>query len=201
MKNSLFTSKNALAYVLHRWRWSFKFQSRRIGPGIERESVRLGIPIYGFLESGKVGRQKTGFIRTNVDVVLEDQPVVDFARLAWRCKTRVVNFDSTWVGCQTLRDAIYPNGEKYTKWTYFRYTKSQQSIQNDRKIYRMAITYVYQHFPFQGSLKFTQSGILGFKIYHLATLVVTRDRRIGSGSFTRESRWGNGDRHMRLFMR
>jgi hypothetical protein len=29
---------------------------------------------------------------------------------------------------------------------------------------------IYQHFPFLGSQKFTQIGIFGLKIYHLATL-------------------------------
>jgi hypothetical protein len=33
------------------------------------------------------------------------------------------------------------------------------------------ISPIYQHFPFQGTPKFTQIGILGMKINHLATLV------------------------------
>jgi hypothetical protein len=42
-------------------------------------------------------------------------------------------------------------------------------------IYQMAGKYskwpkIYQHFPFQGPPKYTQIGILGMKIYHLATL-------------------------------
>jgi hypothetical protein len=31
---------------------------------------------------------------------------------------------------------------------------------------------IHQHFPFQGPPKFTQVGILGLKIYHLATLLL-----------------------------
>jgi hypothetical protein len=32
---------------------------------------------------------------------------------------------------------------------------------------------IYQHLPLQDHPKFTQNGIFGFKIYHLATLVAT----------------------------
>jgi hypothetical protein len=35
---------------------------------------------------------------------------------------------------------------------------------------------MYQHFPFQGSLKFTKIGIFGFKMYHLAILISTTSR-------------------------
>jgi hypothetical protein len=35
----------------------------------------------------------------------------------------------------------------------------------------MAIKYRYQHFPFQGPPKYTQFGIFGLKLNHLATLV------------------------------
>jgi hypothetical protein len=42
----------------------------------------------------------------------------------------------------------------------------------------MAVIYhkdkIDQHFPFQGTPKFTQSGIFGLKIYHLATLLLAR---------------------------
>jgi hypothetical protein len=35
----------------------------------------------------------------------------------------------------------------------------------------MAIKYVYQHLPLQDPPKFTQNGLFGLKICHLATLV------------------------------
>jgi hypothetical protein len=44
-----------------------------------------------------------------------------------------------------------------------RYTKKLSSIPNGHKIYK--------HFPFQGPAKYTPKiGILGLKMYHLATL-------------------------------
>jgi hypothetical protein len=41
------------------------------------------------------------------------------------------------------------------------------------KNYQMAIKYVYLHCPFQGPLKYIQTGIFDMKIYHLATLAAT----------------------------
>jgi hypothetical protein len=64
-------------------------------------------------------------------------------------------------GCQILLDQIYQNGENIYKIT--------TTLPNGHKI--------YQHFPFQGPPKFTQSGIWGFKIYHLATLDACRSAR------------------------
>jgi hypothetical protein len=55
--------------------------------------------------------------------------------------------------------------------------------QNGRKIYQMAIKYtkwqlnrpnghkIYQHLSLQDTAKFTQIGIFGLKIYHVATTV------------------------------
>jgi hypothetical protein len=47
---------------------------------------------------------------------------------------------------------------------------------NDYKIYHMAVKYIkwpkiFQQNPLQDLQKFTQIGIFGFKIYHLATLI------------------------------
>jgi hypothetical protein len=44
-------------------------------------------------------------------------------------------------------------------------------MSNGRKIDQMGIKYIHQHLPFQHPTKFTQIGIFGLKIYHLATLV------------------------------
>jgi hypothetical protein len=70
-------------------------------------------------------------------------------------------------GCQIFRGTIYQNGE---------------NIPNDHKINLSAIKYtkwpenwpnghrIYQHLLLQDTPKFIQIGILGFKMYHLATL-------------------------------
>jgi hypothetical protein len=55
-----------------------------------------------------------------------------------------------------------PNAE-HSKWTY--------SIPNSRKMDQMNIYVVNQHLPLHDLLNFTQIGIFGLKIYHLATLV------------------------------
>jgi hypothetical protein len=51
-----------------------------------------------------------------------------------------------------------------------------KNIPNDHKIYRMATELsngrkIDQHKALQGPRIFTQIGILGFKVYHLATLL------------------------------
>jgi hypothetical protein len=46
-----------------------------------------------------------------------------------------------------------------------KHTKSLQNIPNGHKI--------YQHCLFQGPPKYTQIGILGLEVYHLATLINT----------------------------
>jgi hypothetical protein len=52
---------------------------------------------------------------------------------------------------------------------------------NDYKIYHMAVKYIkwpkiFQQNPLQDLQKFTQIGIFGFKIYHLATLPNTYNK-------------------------
>jgi hypothetical protein len=46
-------------------------------------------------------------------------------------------------------------------------------IPNSRKMLQMAIEYNQRHIPFEGPPKFTQIGIFGLKINHVATLIVT----------------------------
>jgi hypothetical protein len=66
---------------------------------------------------------------------------------------------------------MYQNGvkipieHKITKWPL--------NIPNGHKI--------YQHFPFQGLPKFTQIFIFGLQIYHLATLLKTKESWEGGG--------------------
>jgi hypothetical protein len=50
---------------------------------------------------------------------------------------------------------------KYTKWTL--------NIPNGHKVYQKATKYTKQ-FSLQGVPKYSQTGIFGMKIYHLATL-------------------------------
>jgi hypothetical protein len=50
------------------------------------------------------------------------------------------------------------------------YSKWPQNIPNGRKN-RPNGHKMYQHLPSQDPPKFTQNGILGLKIYHLATLI------------------------------
>jgi hypothetical protein len=57
-------------------------------------------------------------------------------------------------------------------------TKTGKNIPNDHKIYgcqidQMAIKYVNAFNYIKGPPKFTQIGIFGLKIYHLATLHLT----------------------------
>jgi hypothetical protein len=47
-------------------------------------------------------------------------------------------------------------------------TKWPQNIHFDRKVDKMAIN---RYLPLEDFLKFTQAGIFGLKIYHLATLL------------------------------
>jgi hypothetical protein len=71
-------------------------------------------------------------------------------------------------GCQIFLGPNLPKREKYIKWPQtisigLNYTKRPLIIQKGRKI--------YQHFPFQGSPNYTQIGMFGLKINHLATLL------------------------------
>jgi hypothetical protein len=81
-------------------------------------------------------------------------------------------------GCQIFLGTTYQNGE---------------NIQNDYKIYQMAIKYfqwqlnrpnarkIYQDFILQDQPKFTQIGIFGLKTNHLATLLSSSPgRRVSS---------------------
>jgi hypothetical protein len=68
-----------------------------------------------------------------------------------------------------LPDFYYHNlpkqGEMYQNFQMSKtYTKWPKNIPNGLKI--------YQDFPFRGPPKYTQIGIFGLKIYHLATLYV-----------------------------
>jgi hypothetical protein len=56
---------------------------------------------------------------------------------------------------------MYQNAVKYRNWQYY--------IPNGHKM--------YQPFPIQGPPKFAQIGILGLKIYNLATLIRTLEIR------------------------
>jgi hypothetical protein len=60
-----------------------------------------------------------------------------------------------------------PNDHKQTIPNYLRV-----SVSNGRKISQMVIKHTYQHFPFHGPPKYTQIGIFGMKINHLAILVL-----------------------------
>jgi hypothetical protein len=51
------------------------------------------------------------------------------------------------------------------------YTKRGYIISNGHKIGIHNGRKIYQHFQFQGPPKYTQIGILGMKINHLATLI------------------------------
>jgi hypothetical protein len=74
-------------------------------------------------------------------------------------------------GCQICRGTIYQIGE---------------NTQNEHKIYQSAIKHtkwpengpngykIYLYLPLQDPLKFTQFGIFGLKICHLATLAQRR---------------------------
>jgi hypothetical protein len=53
-------------------------------------------------------------------------------------------------------------GGKYTIWP--------QHLPCGHKICQMANKYIYQHYPFQGTPKFTRIGTIGMKINHLAKL-------------------------------
>jgi capsular polysaccharide biosynthesis protein len=58
-----------------------------------------------------------------------------------------------------------------------RYTKEPKMYQMAIHLYNLAVNRQhdhkkYQHLPLQDLLKFTQIGIFGLKIYHLATLFI-----------------------------
>jgi hypothetical protein len=85
-------------------------------------------------------------------------------------------------GCQIYLCPNIPKREKYTKGPQttpnghtlyqmgINYTKRPYVIPNDHKLQIPNGRKIYQHFPFQGSPKYTQIGIFGLKLNHLATL-------------------------------
>jgi hypothetical protein len=61
-------------------------------------------------------------------------------------------------------------------FSWSKHTKMGKNIPNYHTLYQTSIKYtnghkIYQHFLFQGPPKFTQIGIFGLKINHLATLL------------------------------
>jgi hypothetical protein len=64
----------------------------------------------------------------------------------------------------TKTGKIYQRFTKYTKWPH--------NIPNDRKIFQMIIKFT-NIFHSKAIQKYTHIGILGMKIYHLATLMPT----------------------------
>jgi hypothetical protein len=67
----------------------------------------------------------------------------------------------------TKTGKIYQTAQKYTKLP--------KNIPKCHKTYEMAVKYTKcQNFSLQDTPKYTQIGIFGLKIYHLATLVGTR---------------------------
>jgi hypothetical protein len=59
---------------------------------------------------------------------------------------------------------------KYTRWPQNTNTRWPQNKPDVNKIYSK-VRNILQHFPFQGSPKYTKIGIIGMQIYHLATLL------------------------------
>jgi hypothetical protein len=57
-----------------------------------------------------------------------------------------------------------------TTHQYWKNMPNEQNVTNDFKIFQTAVNYLYQHFPFQGHLKYTLVGIFVLQINHLATL-------------------------------
>jgi hypothetical protein len=74
-----------------------------------------------------------------------------------------------------------------------------KNIPNDHKIYQTALNITklpkniptghktYQHFPLQGPPNFTQIGIFGFKINHLATLLLNKEKKLSTCKSRRSS--------------
>jgi hypothetical protein len=72
-------------------------------------------------------------------------------------------------GCQIILGATSTKIYQISK----NYTKLPHTISNGRKIDQMAIKYTNIGVPLQDPPTFTQIGIFGLKIYHLATLFVS----------------------------
>jgi hypothetical protein len=94
-------------------------------------------------------------------------------------------------GCQIFLDTLYQNGEKYTKIA----TK----LPNGHKLYQISIICIFQMaieytnlFPHQCPRRFSEIGIFGLKIHHLATLHIIQMR-------LRMNSKGQGDQIGRIF--
>jgi hypothetical protein len=68
------------------------------------------------------------------------------------------------------RHKMYQMATKYTKWP-----------QNIPKKDQMVIEYIYQHLQLDEPPNFTQIGIFGLKICHLATLIFSIDGTSNKG--------------------
>jgi hypothetical protein len=88
-------------------------------------------------------------------------------------------------GCQIFRGTMYQNVENIPNdHKIYQSATKYVCIQSGLKMDQMAICKIYQHLPLQYPRKFTQIGIFGLKIYHLATLsrreTQTSKKRFGS---------------------
>jgi hypothetical protein len=79
-------------------------------------------------------------------------------------------------GCQIFLGTIYQNGEK--KPNYHKIYKTTIKLNGSKIDHK-----IYQHLPLQDPPKFTQFGIFGLKINHLATSMWNRRRRRKSRKF------------------
>jgi hypothetical protein len=92
--------------------------------------------------------------------------------MGWRWRTPVYRVARVFVVQYTKTDKIYQSAINFTKWP--------ENSPNGHK--------VYQRLPSQDHPKFTQIGIFGLKINHLATLPVSRKL----SSLETDSRRGRG---------
>jgi hypothetical protein len=79
--------------------------------------------------------------------------------------------------CQIFLGATYQNGENVPN-DHKLYEMATKYIPEGRKIDQIAIKYTKIHIPLQNPPKYNQIGILGLKICHLATLIVTTINRV-----------------------
>jgi hypothetical protein len=76
-------------------------------------------------------------------------------------------------GCQIFLDTKHQNGENYT--TLPLNYQMAINMPKSRNIPSPKGQIICQPFPIKGTQKFTQIGIFGLKIYHLATLTKRSD--------------------------
>jgi hypothetical protein len=103
---------------------------------------------------------------------------LDFYELDMRSCSGLGPLASTFLASRVARFFLvhtwsYQNGLKCTKWAQ-NVPNGHINIPNVRKIHIPNGHKIYQHFPIEGPPKFTQIGILGLKINHLATLLPRR---------------------------